>query len=332
MKIYIFRIIIAIFLLFGAFNLYSQSLTISAKPDTNIIVIGDQMNINLQVIQPKDFVIHFPDLQDTIMEKVEIISKSKIDTIDNGNELQLSQQYLVTCFDSGYYLIPPFNFTFNFPDSDRIDTAQTIPFYIGVQTIQLDTTNAIADIKQPIGAPITFREILPYAGLGFVVLIIGFMVIMFIRSRKGRESIFIKRQKPKDPAHIIAYSKLDELRDKKLWQQGKVKEYYTQLTDTLRLYLELRFDIYALEMTSDEILEALKNSISINVDEINELQDILHQSDFVKFAKANPLADININALKNAYIFIDKTKVKIELEEDSKNLKQELTPELTTEK
>ena len=142
------------------------------------------------------------------------------------------------------------------------------------------------------------------------------------------------------PAIITAREKLAILKDANLWQSGKYKDYYTDLTDIAREYLEGQFDIDAIEMTSDEILEEVRK---IQLDNVifNKLQNTLTTADLVKFAKATPSPTENENAFKDINSFIEdsftfqqelekkkaeeaKTK-KFDFEEDTKNQEMEET-------
>ena len=115
-----------------------------------------------------------------------------------------------------------------------------------------------------------------------------------------------------------AIKELDEIKQQKLWQQGRSKEYYTLITDTLRKYIEERFGINAMEMTSGEILELIrKNSEAQSV--YDNLRQILQLADFVKFAKMNPLPDENDLSMMNAYLFVNQTKVEEMQEPESTN-------------
>lgn len=322
----IHKIILSIIFICSCLGFVSaQSITIHADLDTNMILIGDQVILRFEVNHPKDFKLNFPELQDTIIREIEILEKSPIDTLEQNGNLLLKQDWLITSFDSGVYLIPRLPFTFLNPADGMPDTIFSSSMYFGVNTFQLDTSNAVFDIKMPVPAPVTLAEAAPYIG-GIVLLaliIIG--VIYYLRLRAGKETISFKRQKPKEPAHLFAYRKLDELKDKKLWQQGKIKEFYSELTEILRMYIEFRYEIMALEMTTGETMDAIKNNAVIETETRSMLHDILILADFVKFAKMNPLPDENDKCLKNGYIFIDKTKpvIQVEITEDNNEKKVE---------
>jgi hypothetical protein len=339
MKRFLKHILIFIGLVF-AYKVDAQMLSVQARLDTNIILIGDQVKLNLEVNQPESFDITFPALLDTIVDKVEVLEDLGRDTIasDQPNQLLIRHKYLITSFDSGIYVFPPFEFTFRSNIDESIDTLATTPTYFGVMTMALDTANpeAIADIKLPFEAPLTFKEMLPYVLIGLALaLVIAILVYIYIKYKR-KEPVFVRKPRPKEPAHVIAYRDLDKLKREKYWQKNLVKRYHSELTEIIREYIEDRFSIRAMEQTSDEILESFRQTALIDSGLFNALEKMLKLADLVKFAKFIPLADENEQSLKDAYLFVDKTKqvfkpvddestdsVKVSSDEKADEIKQE---------
>lgn len=314
--------LLLLFICFIAVKPALSQVTVQVKMDTSMMLIGDQTYVTLESTFPDTMRVDLPIFADTIIDKLEILSISTIDTLLENKNIKISQKYLVTSFDSGWYVIPPLNFILNFPLADRIDTLHSVPVYFGVLTMPIDTANAdaITDIKAPIEAPITFKEIAPYLGIGFGVLLLLFLAYLIYLKWTKKEPLFVKKEKPKEPAHLVAFRDLDNLKTEKLWQRGLIKEYHSRLTEILRVYIEERFDILAMESTTDEIIDALKSSGQLDKELNQGLYTMLSRADFVKFAKANPLADENEQSLTFAYQFISKTKpVEILRDEDEEN-------------
>ena len=156
------------------------------------------------------------------------------------------------------------------------------------------------------------------------LLLICVIAYIVKRIRAKKSLIPFKKEEPKLPPHEQAIKELDEIKQQKLWQQGRSKEYYTLITDTLRKYIEERFGINAMEMTSGEILELIrKNSEAQSV--YDNLRQILQLADFVKFAKMNPLPDENDLSMMNAYLFVNQTKEEEMVELVDSPLSDELT-------
>jgi len=172
----------------------------------------------------------------------------------------------------------------------------------------VDLKKGPVDIKKPFSAPITFKEIAPWL-LGIILLAaIIFLVIYAISRRNKNRPLFQRPPKPKLPPHLIALQELDKLKNEQLWQQEKVKDYYTRLTDIIRVYIEDRFVMAAMEQTTPEILDGFKNlQAQIDAKSVLELKEILELADLVKFAKLTPLPDENFNMLSNAYQFVKET-------------------------
>lgn len=295
-----------IFLTEGA----GQNVSVNARLDTNQILIGDQVTLVLEAFKPNLLSVDFPLIADTIIDKVEVIETSPVDTTMSGNDHILRQYYTITSFDSGEYVLPSFIFVF-YQDSLK-DTLATKPLWFNVNTIEIDTTkNAIADIKLPVKTPLTFKEVLPYLVWGGIIAMLILAGIYIYIKRKKKEPLIRIPAKPKEPAHITAYRELDRLKKERLWQQNKIKEYHTRVTEVIRVYIEERYNVSAMEQTSDEVLQ----KIVYLVDQVayDALKQMLVLGDLVKFAKLIPLPDQNDISMKNAYLFIDKTKLAAEL-------------------
>jgi hypothetical protein len=295
----------------------AQDVRASAKSDASIIKIGEQTKLHLIVQAPPDAKIKFPVIPDTIT-KIEIVNRAKIDTVKSADGKQISYEQIITitAFDSGYYAIPPFVFPYTRNGKPEVDSTMTEAMLFTVHTVPVDTTQAIKEIKQPLDIPFSFREALPYilAGLGVILLI--FMVFYLLRKskKKGPEAkVFV----PKRPAHEVALEELRKLEAEKLWQSGYYKKYHSALSDIVRTYIEHRFGMMAMEQTTDEILVGFKGKM-LDVLLKEKLQYILQTADFVKFAKAEPIASENELCLRNAYEFVEMTRQQVMQAEEKK--------------
>lgn len=297
----------------------AQTYSVEAIADTNSILIGEQINISLKTtytVNEGAISIGFPTLYDTINQYVEIVNKTKIDTLIPNKEEPytfLQEQIItVTSFDSGYYAIPPFLFVVN------NDTIATEPILIEVQTMPIDTAQAIFDIKGIIDEPFSITDWLKdnwwwlVAILVFVIIIIW--VIKYLKNRKPAE--IVEEIVPQIPEHIIALEKLEKIRDEKLWQSGKVKLYHSHISEILREYIENRYQVNALEETTSEILHGLRLQ-NISPELMNKLTQTLTLADLVKFAKEQPLANENEMSIAAAIEFVNTTKLIITESKDA---------------
>lgn len=206
-------------------------------------------------------------------------------------------------------------------ENHRIPGAYDTVFVQEFDTVALNqplyTVHKIKDINDELyNTPFNFKEFFFYIwrfiknnywwliGIVFVVLVIIYFVFYY---SKGKQVFHIKVAPP-EPAHIIALRGLDLVKSDKLWLKSRVKDYYTDLTNILRKYLENRFDISAMDKTSAEILYMLKDTNYLDESLVNSLKEILERADFVKFAKSMPLPNENEKSLDMAYDIINRSK------------------------
>ena len=297
-------------LLLGANStLKAQQVYVKASIDSTHILIGDQLKLLFEIEKPKDLVIEFPQVPDTFSSKIEVVKRSKIDTIklENKDREKLIQSLLITSFDSGMHQIPPFYFKLK--DGTMLDSAATRALAFQVHGMKIDSTKGPVDIKMVYAAPVSLKEIIPYI-LGIILIVaILFFIFYYIKWKKKNKPLFSKPEKPLEPAHVIALRELDRIKTQKLWQQEKIKQYYSEVSDTIRTYIQNRFDVSAMEQTSAETITTFKQQKDlIEEKSLDQLQHILSLADLVKFAKYTPQPDDNNLTLMNAYFFIDKTK------------------------
>ncbi|NOR86569.1 MAG: hypothetical protein GQ527_03070, partial [Bacteroidales bacterium] len=176
-----------------------------------------------------------------------------------------------------------------------------------VFTVEVDTTKDIKPIVRPQAQPYTLDEFLPWIMFAFALAIVIIAIVYFIKRRKKKKPLFAKKEKPALPAHEQALIDFENLRLQKLWQNNRLKEYHTLLTDILRQYIEQRFEIAAIEMVSFEIMEAMRKE-SINDQALAKLNATLDLSDLVKFAKSGASALENDTSLNNCIDFVNETK------------------------
>jgi hypothetical protein len=211
----------------------------------------------------------------------------------------------LTAFDSGSYFLPPV-----LVHIERADGSVDTLFYDGpvldVNTIQIDTATFVPfDIKGQIKYPVTFSEIVLWGGVVLIAVALVLLIVLFvIRARKGR-SIF-GRTIVKDPPHIVALRSLEKIRGQKLWQNNRHKQFYTAVTDTLRKYISDRYNIAAMEQTSNEMFEDLKDK-EIDPYLMERLRELFTTADFVKFAKHTPSIGENEEAIPTAVRFVNAT-------------------------
>jgi len=292
---------------------------VKASMDTSMMLIGDQTNFRVEASFPDGYKVMLPVMADTVAKGLEIVEAGVIDSALTDGIVRISQKYVVTNFDSGWYAVRQLPFAILDP-SGNTDTIYSEQVYYGVMTMPLDTANpnSICAPKPMVEAPFKISELVPYVKWTMLVLLVAAivgLVIYVLVKRKRNEPIFAK-PKPQEPAHVIALRQLDQLKEQKLWQRGLVKEFYTSLTDIVRIYLNGRFGVQAMESTTAEIMQMTKNVEEIDKDLRKNLQELLERADFVKFAKAQ--AEANENEASFAFVehFVLTTKPIEQLRDD----------------
>lgn len=297
---------------------FAQQTLIDVKIDSAAILIGEQTKLHLTLTTDKDKQVQVLIPADTLMRGVEVLERSKPDTtwIENDRML-VKQDVLITSFDSSLYLLPP---VLAIDGRDTILSNQ-VALKVSTVPVNVDKPEEFADIKDVWKPPFVWSDYYPWIiGILAVLLLmaLAYYIVKRIRERKSLIP-FAQLEKPKLPPYEQAIKELDEIKQSKLWQQGKEKEYFTSITDTLRRYLVDRFGINAMEKTSAEILDSVKGIDEI-VPAFEKLEQVLKLADFVKFAKFRPLPDENDLSLVNAYFFVNQTKpVEIPNPEEAKD-------------
>lgn len=320
------RGLFSIFLLFSlVFVTNGQTVNVTASFDTSRIFIGDQINFTIRVDKPSDLKISMPFLKDTLCKNIEILSGPVIDSSKQNGRTSIVEKYIVTSFDSGYYQLPPVYVELQ--NKDGVKRYLSDYMRLEVKRINItpaDTTSKIYDIVKPYKAPVTFDEILPWVLIIALICAIAWLTMKYIKNHK-KIKVWNEPVINPDPAHIIAFRELEKLRAEELWQKGDIKHYYTRLTEILRQYLENRFGVFSLELTTAETLQSLLKTGFKKDESYNQLKTILTGADLVKFAKHNPDASENEIHFQNSWKFIDTTKI-IEVKEvtvDNKDKEKE---------
>ncbi len=269
--------ILGIFIFFAGF-LFAQN-PVEVVIDTTNIKIGEQIEYKISVDKQENVI--FPKLVLDSLKKVEVVEELKIDT----TETKYIKKYLLTSFDSGRYVIPR--------QQVFINTKKflTDSLLIDVATVKVDTLKQkLYEIKSIKNQPIIFDDYKNYLWIGLAILALILALIWQFFIRKKKEIVLENLIPPYD----LAMQRLSQLDKKFLWQTGKVKQYYIELTDIVRTYIERELNIPALESTTDKLMETIKDfnkikTLDIPKETVNNLQKLLREADLVKFAKYKPI-------------------------------------------
>lgn len=312
------RMITSIFVLLTPLFLFSkvgaQSKIIDAKVDAQQIVLGDQLRYFLSAtVDTTQVKLNWASFPDTF-NSLEIVEKGKIDTQRNGALVTYKQRLLITGFDSGSFLIPRFQFL-SLSKKGMIDSLFSDSFRLMVNTVAVDTSKEFKAIKNIVAIQSSWMDNWPLILVVLLTIIItAFLVVYILNKRKNKP----KEQMAElvETYHQRSLRLLHELDKRELWQQDKVKDYYTELSEIVRHYIEQRFKTNAMELTTDELLRKAKKHREMAMFR-NSLKPLLEAADLAKFAKANPLPEEHIEAMQLALDFVKVSAPKEELTQNS---------------
>lgn len=283
--------------------------TISAKLDSTHVLMGKTIGLHISVVQDREVNGLMLNLvADTLNAKVEIADKGKADTtaLDN-NRLQINRDITLQAFDPGTYQLPAILYAVG---GDTLRSKETLT--LTVDSIKVDPQGKIKDFKPVAEAPFKLLDWVPdfisdywWAWLAGLLLLAFGLYAYFKWYKKGINPL--KPVKKRLPPYEEAMQALSNLKSRNLWQNGQEKEYYTTLTDILRVYIDRRFGINAVEMTSTQIMDKIRQNEDAHIAK-EQLNNVLEIADFVKFANMHTLADDNEIAFQRAVNFVEQTK------------------------
>lgn len=302
----------------------SAQVTVEARIDSLQMLVGQQTGITIDVSCDGKATVELPIFQkgQQLAPGVELVEMMAADTtkLDDGHRMQVTRKYIVTAWDSSFYYIPPMKVRVNNKEYLTKNLALKV-YTLDVDTLHYDQYFGPKDVMD---APFSWDDWKPViASLVLILLLSGLAAYLVYILRTGKPLIRIVRRKRKEPAHKVALTAIERIKTERTWAQEDSKEYYTQLTDTLRTYIQERYGFSAMEMTSGEIIERLTQE---NDEEaLAELRELFQTADLVKFAKWTTLINENDANLMTALEYINQTK-----QEEDPNQPQEeviVTPE-----
>ncbi len=299
-----------------AFSLSSQAqIQLQASWDTaghnlgqsTTIVIGDQVDVILSLPDVGTTPVNFPTM-DAFQQNGIVPIAQRRDTIQGSTQRLITT---ITCFDEGTHALGGLAAQYMDDNHTMQQVSFTDSLYLTVNDYpNVDTASLeIKDIAGILREPYTFWEIFRWILLALVVCGVAWGIYYIVKNKKKTEpAAILKPKAPSITPKQKALQELEQLRLQRLWQSGKIKEYYTQLTDIVRLYLKERYRIDSTEMTSDQTLDAFIRCTGYSSERENLLSNLLRTADMVKFAKAEPPAYEHDRAFSDATAFIELEK------------------------
>ncbi len=282
---------------------FSQGSGVTARAwvDSTNYQVGDAITIHVLVSHPPAVALQ-PPAGDSLGPLVVLQHLP----VTHQNDSTAMTGLTVAYYDSGVVSVPPVLVPYAVPGDTTGKFAATNTMTISVHTVAVDTSKAFRDLKPPMSIPITLAEIALYAGIAIAVCGLAYLAYRYWKKRQARLA-GVQPDAPVRPADVLALEELGALKEKKLWQQGKVKEYYSEVTEIIRRYFERRYAVRALEETTDEILGALRG-VSAPAKALECTMKMLQLADLVKFAKFTPGISDHEEMLTLAYDTVEHTK------------------------
>jgi hypothetical protein len=275
-----------------------------AHADSSSYLVGDWITMHVDLVHPKGAVIH-PVLGDSAGGFLVLDRRPVVPTSDTTS----STAFVVAKYDSGSATFPSVPFSVIVPGDSAPRTVSTKPVVLTVVTVPVDTSKDIRDLKPPMAIPVSLAEILEFGGGGLLALLLLYLGWRYWKRwrarRGGKEGVYVP---PSRPAHEVAFEQLALLKEKKLWQQGLIKQYYSEATEIFRRYLETRYTLQAMEETTDEILAGLRK-LRFPDPMLGTAERILRRADLVKFAKFEPGIADHEEMITVIHDFVDRTKI-----------------------
>lgn len=294
-------------------DLWDLKVNLEGVPDT--LRIGEPVNVQLNVSSPPEGYILLPDWKETL-EKFELLAPPDTSGLSRHGEGQLPFVKLkLTCYETGEQVFQPIPVRWVSIDGTASDSVETDPIIVYVQGLVPDSILAMADTTQQPHhllqpnrrwkLPVSFAEIFPW-----ILIILGsigvFLLIRWLVRRRKKKAELVETAIPVRPPHEIALEALDALRDRRLYQTGDIKAYYSELSEIIRRYIEARFDVPALESTSFQLLRVIESHLKDKKLYLI-LETVLSDADLAKFAKHQPDEETCRKDLGHAYVLVNQT-------------------------
>jgi hypothetical protein len=280
---------------------------VNSSVDTAVITIGDRITYTLTIEHKSGMRVEQPGAG-VNLGQFEIKDYKIFEPVKKGDYLFLKYEYVISVFDTGTFTIPPFPVAYFPADSmGAYKIIEASPVNIYVRSVITDDQRELRDIRPPVSIP--FDYVFLFSMLAVVILLVlaGYFGYILYKRRKEKGFLF-RAPEPPRPAHEVALQAIDLLLKRNLLEQGAHKEFYSELSEIIRRYIEGRYFVPALEETSYEILQEIREQ-DIADELVRLLDEFLTISDLVKFARYIPDQQENEKVVEQAVRFVEDTKV-----------------------
>ncbi|HDQ00230.1 MAG TPA: hypothetical protein ENN22_13760 [bacterium] len=290
------------------------SVLLEAKVDRNKITIGDLIRYSIIVTSDEEIEIQMPTLGANL-GAFEIRDYDDPDPVKKGGKIIRRREYTISTYDVGDYQIPPVTVRYVAAGDSIYKELSTENIKITVQSLKPSEEGDIRDIKPPLVMERDWWRTIRFALAGLIGVAILILVYIYLKRRREGKALIPRREKLKPPPHQVALVALEKLVQEKLLEHGEIKQYYIRISEIIRCYIEDRFFINALEMTTGQLIGALQDA-ELEKQTIDMVESFLMQCDLVKFAKYIPTAAENQQTTDLAFEIVESTKIVFETESD----------------
>lgn len=291
----------AILIVFISLSALAQEVKVTASTDKTDYLIGDYIRYSLVIDAQKNVFIINPFFRDSL-RNIDVVNISDPIVTDNEQGKTVKYEATLSRYDSAQVTLPPIKVEYRTKNDTTLKSVLSNSVTFNVHSVKVSLQEEIKDIKPPIRLWDYFFLI--FILIAIIIIVIGYFIYRKYKNKK--EIVVVKKEKEKILAHQLALRKLDQLEKEQLWQKGFVKEYHTRITEIIREYFEIQFELPALELTTTESLKLLsKHSLGIKV--LDLTAQFLSNADLVKFAKYEPLEKVNHEMMEQAREIVTKT-------------------------
>ncbi len=286
--------------------------TIEARVDKNKIKIGDLIRYSIIIRHDSDVTVELPELGANLGQ-FEIRDYDDAAPEKRGNEILLRREYVISTFDIGEYEIPPVSIRYQLRGDTTWKELATEQIKITVESLKPSEAGDIRDIKPPMVMERDWKQYIRYGIAALIVIIIGILTYIVVQRIRQGKGLIPRIEKPVPPPHEVALEALTQLLQDQLLQKGEIKLFYIRISEIIRRYIEGRFFIPAIEMTTTQLIDTMTEA-EIEAEVVQMVEDFLLNCDLVKFAKYIPTESENQKVIEQAFEIVDRTKIIIEAE------------------
>ncbi len=294
--------------------------SISSSVDKSRVTIGDLITYTVSVVHDEDVTVEMPGLGANL-GGFEIRDYETAEPKKKDGMIVTEVDYTISTFFTGEFEIPPLTITYYTAEDSTAFHLSSEPIHIVVESVKPSEAGDIRDIKPPVEIARNLWALIRWFVLGGGIVLLVLVAYIVYRRKKQGKGLLPSKPEVKRPPHEVAYEALDRLKASDILEKGEIKTFYIRVSEIIRQYIEGRYFIVAMEMTTTEVLDGLENA-DVSPEEFGLFRTFLDRCDLVKFAKVIPTAQENEEIMTIATNIVDRTKVVFEDKEPAELLPQ----------